>query len=130
MAVGFQPQSEAGLVDWEARLDEEVAKWKHPELPLLRYAKNFRPVPRIVTQRFLAFSNETLPLSVGFFFGDVESFGSLRKVRDEEVAEKCNRQRDDTADDEQPLFGSVEGGHRGGCQSYLPALLAVCAVKA
>lgn len=86
MAIGFKPQCKCGLVDGEARLDEKVAERQNPELPLFCDAKDFLAIPRIVAQRFLAFSNETLSLPIGFLLGDVEGSCRLGEVWDEEVA--------------------------------------------
>lgn len=103
VAISFQPQCETRLMDRKACLDEEVAQWKYPELPLFCDAEDFLAIPRIMAQWFLTFGNETFPLLVGFFFGDIKSLRRLREVRDEEVAKKSNRQRYDATDNEQPL---------------------------
>ena len=92
VAVGFQPQRKARLVNREACLHEEVPKREDPELPLLRDAEELRAVPRVVAQRLLAFGDEALALLVCLCFGDVEGSRCLWKIRDEEVSNECDRQ--------------------------------------
>jgi hypothetical protein len=92
VAVGFQPQCKARLVDGEARLHEEVPQWKDPELPLLRDVEEFRAIPGVVAQRLLALGDEALALFVCLCFSDVEGSRGLWEVRDEEVSNECDRQ--------------------------------------
>jgi hypothetical protein len=82
-----------------------------------------------MAQWFLAFSNQTLALFVGFFFCNVKRSGCFGKIRNEEVSKECNGQRNDSAYDEEPLDKSIFELVLSSWRTYLPTLFTHLSVQ-
>jgi hypothetical protein len=82
-----------------------------------------------MAQWFLAFSNQTFALFVGFFFCNVKRSGCFGEIRNEEVSKECNGQRDDSAYDEEPLDKSIFELVLSSWRTHLPTLFTHLSVQ-